>query len=303
MATQQEEKRKQQYYPLLSVPQHEMEGWLIIGFCGSLVVFVNGTREIWSKHLPIRQRWEKEGFLASDGEVYSFPKKLWIDPNSNQPQPDLEDGWKTKFLWGYAQDRLKRAQTPLAVCFQDGDVVEVQDWATEPNLVLLLQNRFPKDERFQGHFRLMLSFLQEEDEDEPEMLDISWLNHEKWEIVQQGKMPLEVIVEYLYEDELVEKDRQQERAQQTLIFHTATKQGKYTLENWTRTPFYELDTIKLANQLRQKYPELQDRQLELMMMLPGEQEPEDISVITQQTQQRILEADTPLEVRLVIDRV
>ena len=66
MTTHQE--RKQQYYPLLSVAEHEMEGNLLARVrCGEfedepVLTLVSGKSYNWYQYEEDRQYWEEEGF-------------------------------------------------------------------------------------------------------------------------------------------------------------------------------------------------------------------------------------------------
>ena len=304
MTTHQE--RKQNYYPLLSVAEHEMEGNLLARVRSGefedepIITLVSGKYYNWYQYEEDRQHWEEEGFPSSDGLLHQFPKQLQYNNSGTRPFVDIEDVEDTIYLWQVAEHRLLRSQEPLVINFLDGDSMELYDWATEPDLVQLLKNRFPEDECFQGYFRLMMEIPNKDHPDETELRDISQLNAENWYLVLEGYMPLEVTLHYLDDEETAAKTRQYERSLVPLSIGTPVEEGKYTLENWADKPFYKEEYIHLARELQKKYPELRDLNFEMRIVLPGQEEPEDISTMTQLTQQRILEADTPLEVSLVM---
>ena len=72
---------------------------------------------------------------------------------------------------------------------------ELDDWATEPDLVSLVKERFPGDKRFDGHFRLLLEVPVSDDTGKLQFR-VSWLNANNWNIDMNGTMPLEFIVDY-----------------------------------------------------------------------------------------------------------
>ena len=301
----QQQIRKNQYYPLLSVPEHEMEG-ILIAFVRNdyqseiMLTLVNDTQISWKDYEPQRRTWEKEGYPSTNGQIITRPRIFDYDEDYYGPRPDMEDAHATVLLWQNAQHRLERAQQPLSICFLTGDWEELDDWATEPDLVSLVKERFPGDERFDGHFRLLLEVPVGNYTEETTFQDVSWLNAYNWNIVMNGTMPLEFIVDYLDEEEVQEKTRLQERAETHLTFYTCSQSGNYTLEDWYQKPFYQEEFIHLEQQLKQKYPELKGRKMELYTWLSGQQEPETIGRISQQMQKRILEGDQPLvgELRL-----
>ena len=299
-------KRQNEYYPLLSVAVHEMEGNFITevsypkGNEFPTITLLNGETCSWYQYEQDRKRWEQEGFPASDGLLHDFPRKLQYYETWNLPLLDIEDATYSTFLWGNAERRLQRSKQPLVINWLNGDSMELYDWATEPDLVQLLKTRYPEDECFQGYFRLIMEIPLLDSEEDTEFRDISKLNADNWYTILEGTMPLTVTFEYLDEQESEERTRQHNRSLMPLSIGTALEEGRYTLENWAVKPFYSEDLIHLGNELRKKYPELRDHNFEMLIELPGLEEPENISTMTQLTQQRILEADIPLEVRLVI---
>ena len=299
-------KRQQEYYPLLSVAVHEMEGNLIakVEYPKDnevpILTLVNGETCSWYQYEQDRKRWAQEGFPASDGLLHDFPKKLQYYETWNLPPLDIEDGTHTTYLWDRAEYRLVRSQQPLVINWLNGDSMELYDWATEPDLVQLLKTRYPEDECFQAYFRLMMEIPLQDNHEETEFRDISQLNSDNWYTVLEGTMPLTVTFEYLDEEESEEKIRQHNRSLMPLTISSPLEEGRYTLENWADKPFYSDDLIHLGNELQKKYPELRDTYFEMRIELPGQEEPENISTMTQITQQRILEADTPLEISLVM---
>lgn len=304
MTTPQE--KIQQLYPLLSVPQHEMEGYLLAKVRYPednevpVLTLVNGEFYPWYQYEQDRKQWEQDGFPASDGLLHDFPKQLQYYQTWNLPLVDIEDVNNTIHLWEAAQHRLMRSLQPLVINWLNGDSMELYDWATEPDLVQLLKNRYPGDECFQGYFRLMLEIPSQDHEGDTEFRDISQLNAVNWYTLLEGTMPLAVTFEYLDEQESEEKTRQHNRSLLPLTISTQLEEGRYTLENWAVKPFYPEDFIHLGNELQKKYPELRDINFEMLIELPGQEEPENITTMSQLTQRRILEADTPLEVSLVM---
>ena len=297
-----ENQRAQQYYPLLSVGEHEMEGELIasskMGPDGvPIIELVSGEPYTWPEYYEIRKRWEKEGYLSSDDTMYTFRGQLMLGYTTNQPYPDIEDPVHTTRLWQNAQYMLERSRQPLVVSFLDGDYVELTDWATEMNLVEIIKTDFRDDERFEGCFRLLLEVPGETDE-EFEHVDVSILHADNWYLLLNGDMDLNVIVEYLDEEETARHIHQEERAQTPLRFITPKKDDTYTLEEWAYKPFYPEEHIHLADDLQRKYPELREYRLEMYMNIPGMEEHQEISIISQENIQKILEADIPLEVEL-----
>lgn len=298
-------KLKQQYYPLLSAAEHEMEGFMIAfvkneydGLYETCVTLVNGTTSSWLDYKEKRLQWEAEGFLAGDGQYHHFPKLFQYNEYYDVPREDMEDGYQTTGLWKRAQKRLERSREPLYINLFDGDTVALNDWATELDLVSLVKRQFPEDKRFQGHFRLMIEVFPEDGLAGPR--NISWLNASNWYTVLNGSMPLEVILEYLDEEESVEMNHRLERAQTPLSFNCQQQAGKYTLENWAPKQYYPEDPIYLDKLLQQKYPELEGKTLKLMMSLPDKEEPEDVATMTQEMKEDILDADTALVINLVI---
>ena len=306
--TQNHNELEQQYYPLLSAIKHEMEGKTIAYVRHNYtdvidLVLVDGTETTFSRYKRQRQAWDRDGYTADDGNTYRFPKCLYYDDDWYAPLPDIDDPGQTVENWNIAQKRLERSQQPLTVSTLTGESVELYDWATKLDLVEEIQTQYPDHECFEGHYRLLLEVpvaQRAEGEVDTYFRDISHLNSDNWKIILDGDMPLEVIVEYLDDEQTNQKKHIIQRAQTPLSFHTPTQRGKYTLEGWAPSLFYVEDRIHLQEMLKRKYPELKSQwSLELQMPIPGYDEPQDISNISQQTLRMILEAETPLEVRLI----
>ena len=287
---------KQKYYPLLSLAEHVLEGQRVYRYDGEedRVVLVNGKIIDRSDYGVARLYWEKDGFSVLGCNKILYPENIEYCRWTGDPIPDCEMGELSQDYWERADHRLHRARKPLSICDLNGDVLELEDWATETDLVQLVKNRWPEDDRFKGQFRLLL----QDPDGEDESLDISWLDYDKWGKVLNGNMDLVVHLWQLDEEEAAEEDRKQERAKQPLVIHAVAGE-KYTLENWASRSFYADDLVDLVLKLHQKYPELDKWHLDLQMILPGEVELKEVSVLDQQTLQRILEADTPLEMQLV----
>ena len=315
---QEKDELEQQYYPLLTAIRHEMEGKTIAYVENNYtdmidLVLVDGTKINFNRYRPQREDWDRNGYTDADGKTHRFPKCLYYDDDWYAPLPDIDDADQTVKNWRLAQKRLERSQQPLTVSTLSGESVELNDWATKLDLVAELQTQFPDYEWMEGDFRLLLEVPINQPEgaeggegreagaeEETYFLDISYLNSANWHTILEGDMPLEVVVEYLDDEQTNQKMLMQQRAQTPLSFHTPTQQGKYTLEGWAPSLFYVEDRIHLQDMLKRKYPELKSFwSMELQMQIPGYDEPQDISNISQQTLRMILEADTPLEVRLV----
>ena len=76
--------KEQEMFPILCPHMQEMEGKLIAYFNPYQedgVTLVNGTKTSAEKYIPERLSWETNGFLATDGKYYGFPKKLQYNHN------------------------------------------------------------------------------------------------------------------------------------------------------------------------------------------------------------------------------
>ena len=109
---------------------------------------------------------------------------------------------------------------------------------------------------------------------------------------------------YLDEEETHQVQNILDREATPLQFRQEEKPDEVlTLEGWAELPPFERNWINVQERLQKKYPELQQSTFLLQIYLPSLTDPtqlsrEFVNRMRPTTRQRILEAQTPLEVSL-----
>lgn len=314
---------EKRFYPLLNLPFLEMEGNLVAKFHRAnssspestpYIVTYSGKTYDLDSYLECRVNWSTEGYIDDLGNEYLFPEYQKTEENGVLPPeilnyPYIAGGWSTY------QHRVERAYHPLTISKLNGDILELpglspnsnplgKAWCTERDLVKMIRQTYPEDKDLESHFKLVMSNDVANLGDLNTLQNFNFVDFNKWKLLLDGNMPLELMLIYLDEEETSLAQHVEDRASTPLRFiQEDTPDEVLTLEDWAELPPIENLWINIQDRLKEKYPKLKESTFLLQVSLPCQKEPTQIETIflnrmDPTTRQRIIEAKTPLEVKL-----
>lgn len=316
---------ERRFFPLFNIPFLEMEGNKVYNYYADdnsspeispLILTYNGKTYDLNSYLESRKHWSTEGYTDEFGNQYLYPPYPHRNENGaphreNHDYPYIEGGWATY------QHRVRRAYQPLTITALNGDVFELpglllpnpegqKAWCTERNLEQMLRETYPEYKCLQNPFKLVMFEEPAVINNQDDSIDLTFLDHDKWKLLVDGNMPLELMLVYLDEEEVIKEKHLRNRQSTPLQIIQDNKPDEIlTLENWAELPLFEKNWINIQHKIQDKYPELKNSTILLQINLPSQKypsqiKPEFINRIDPITRQRILEAEIPLVVKMSV---